>query len=389
MANSGGSAEDYIHNFNLHVILKEAIRELCYTRPERPYAFLSNYFEKLASEEHHNSRVPPQYEANIVHSSLSHSKSHQVHEPDEYKNEPEPEVTVTRESRPSITRRGAISAEVISPADVKNFTRTHQVIPKDYKTMQALERAFENNVLLRSCDEEQRGHIFDAMSEQTFTKGTVIIKQGDSGNFFYVIDQGEVEVLVNDKQVALISEWGTFGELALIHGRPRQATVVAKTDVVKLWAIDRETYRKILMSLQQQKREKYDDFLSKVRILDNLQDWERLTVADALEAVSFEAGMAIVREGDLGNEFFIVIDGTADVTQNSAGNIKKVGQLGPSDYFGELALILDRPRAATVTAKTYIRCVKLDRSRFERVMGPAMDILKRTEYYKEYIKYSV
>lgn len=83
---------------------------------------------------------------------------------------------------------------------------------------------------------------------------------------FLCSDQGEVEVLVNDKQVALISEWGTFGELALIHGRPRQATVVAKTDVVKLWAIDRETYRKILMSLQQQKREKYDDFLSKVKI---------------------------------------------------------------------------------------------------------------------------
>jgi cAMP-dependent protein kinase regulator len=82
---------------------------------------------------------------------------------------------------------------------------------------------------------------------------------------FISSDQGEVEVLVNDKQVALISEWGTFGELALIHGRPRQATVVAKTDVVKLWAIDRETYRKILMSLQQQKREKYDDFLSKVK----------------------------------------------------------------------------------------------------------------------------
>ena len=55
--------------------------------------------------------------------------------------------------------------------------------------MQALERAFENNVLLRSCDEEQRGHIFDAMSEQTFTKGTVIIRQGDSGNFFYVIGE--------------------------------------------------------------------------------------------------------------------------------------------------------------------------------------------------------
>ena len=53
--------------------------------------------------------------------------------------------------------------------------------------MQALERAFENNILLRSCDEDQRSHIFDAMAEQIFVKNDVIIKQGDPGNFFYVI----------------------------------------------------------------------------------------------------------------------------------------------------------------------------------------------------------
>ena len=52
-----------------------------------------------------------------------------------------------------------------------------------------------------------------------------------------------MQVLVKDKVVALISDWGTFGELALIHGRPRQATVVAKSDTLKLWAIDRDTYR--------------------------------------------------------------------------------------------------------------------------------------------------
>jgi len=62
-----------------------------------------------------------------------------------------------------------------------------QVVPKDYKTMQALERAFENNILLRSCDEDQRSHIFGAMAEQLFQRGDVIIKQGDPGNYFYVI----------------------------------------------------------------------------------------------------------------------------------------------------------------------------------------------------------
>jgi len=361
-------SKQYIQDNNIQVILKAAIKELCSKRPERPYAFLRDYFGRLdvddGSQLYDFEVAPPQPE-----------------------NEPEV-VNVSRDSRASIHRRGAISAEVYTLEEVKNYTR--KVVPKDYKTMQALERAFENNTLLRSCDEDQRSHIFDAMAEQTFVRGDVIIKQGDPGNYFYVIDSGEVQVLVKDKVVALISDWGTFGELALIHGRPRQATVVAKSDTLKLWAIDRDTYRKILMSVQQQKREKYDDFLSKVRILDNLQDWERLTVADALESVSFEAGEDIVQEGDVGNEFFIVIDGTADVTQKTKdGIVKKVGQLGPSDYFGELALLLDRPRAATVTAKSFIKCVKLDRSRFERVMGPVMDILKRTEYYKEYIQSSV
>jgi len=51
--------------------------------------------------------------------------------------------------------------------------------------------------------------------------------------------------------------------------------------------------------------------------------------------------------------------------------------LSQSDYFGEIALLLDRPRAATVIAKGPLKCVKLDRQRFERVLGPVSEILKR------------
>lgn len=74
----------------------------------------------------------------------------------------------------------------------------------------------------------------------------ITIHTGDEGDNFYVIDSGEVEVYVNNQIVLNISEGGSFGELALIYGTPRAATVKAKTDV-KLWGIDRLSYRRILM----------------------------------------------------------------------------------------------------------------------------------------------
>lgn len=82
-----------------------------------------------------------------------------------------------------------------------------------------------------------------------------------------MIDSGEVDVFVNNEYVLSIQEGGSFGELALIYGTPRAATVVAKSEDVKLWAIDRQSYRAILMGSTMRKRKLYDEFLSKVQIL--------------------------------------------------------------------------------------------------------------------------
>lgn len=68
----------------------------------------------------------------------------------------------------------------------------------------------------------------------------------------------------------------------------------------------------------------------------------------------------------------------------------EVGRLGPSDYFGEIALLLDRPRAASVVARGPLKCVKLDRARFERVLGLCADILKRNiTQYNSFVSLSV
>lgn len=81
-----------------------------------------------------------------------------------------------------------------------------------------------------------------------------------------MIDQGEVEIFVNGELATTIGEGGSFGELALIYGTPRAATVRAKTDV-KLWGIDRDSYRRILMGSTIRKRKMYEEFLSRVSIL--------------------------------------------------------------------------------------------------------------------------
>lgn len=70
----------------------------------------------------------------------------------------------------------------------------NQVVPKDYKTMAALSKAIEKNVLFKHLDEGERSEIFDAMFPVVHKQDEIIIKQGDEGDNFYIIDEGEVEV---------------------------------------------------------------------------------------------------------------------------------------------------------------------------------------------------
>ena len=81
--------------------------------------------------------------------------------------------------------------------------------------------------------------------------------------------------------------------MALMYGTPRAAKIVAKTKLT-LWGIDRDSYRGILMESTRTRREMYEDFLSRVPILEKLYDWERMTIADALEEVEFGKGEVVV-----------------------------------------------------------------------------------------------
>jgi len=224
----------------------------------------------------------------------------------------------------------------------------------------SLSKSIVKSSLFSHLKEEEMDEVFDSLFPSEAAQEDTIIRQGDVGDNFYIIDEGSVNIYVNDTKVTTLGEGGSFGELALIYGTPRAATVKAATQV-KMWGIDRDSYKRILMESTIKKRKIYEDFLSNVAILEQLDKWERLTIADALEAVSFDAGAEIVKKGEEGDEFFLILEGTAGVTE-FRDDCEEV-LLQPAEYFGEISLLLDRPRQATVTAKEELRCAKLDRSR--------------------------
>ena len=92
---------------------------------------------------------------------------------------------------------------------------------------------------------------------------------------------------MNGEKVLTIGEGASFGELALIYGTPRAATVKASTSSdVKLWGIDRDSYRRILMGSTIRKRKMYEEFLSKVSILGKWLDIRR-----SFEAAAFQISL--------------------------------------------------------------------------------------------------
>lgn len=248
-----------------------------------------------------------------------------------------------------------------------------------------MEKALVDNILMSHLDSDQRKEVFDAMFKVDKKKGDIIIAQGDKGDNFYVLDSGSCEIDVDGKVVANIQPGGSFGELALIYGSPRAATVKATSDCI-LWAVERGDYRRIMMDTTMQKRELYEKFLTKVPILSELTQYERLTVADALEPVEYKEGEAVVKQGTDGDDFFMIVEGSADVVKKVDGKESVVNSLAQGGFFGEIALLTNSPRQASVIAKTHLKCVKLDRSSFMRVLGPIEDILRRNlTTYKKYI----
>ena len=107
------------------------------------------------------------------------------------------------------------------------------------------------------------------------------------------------------------------------------------------------------------------DALAKAPLFSALSKQELGALAKATEDIEVEEGKVLTREGDLGREFFVIVEGDVSVTQD--GN--EIRRLGPGDFFGEIALIYENARrTATVTASSPLRFFVLTRQSFRSLL---------------------
>lgn len=278
-------------------------------------------------------------------------------------------------------RRTSVSAESMAPtADDQEWVKIN--IPKSDEQRKRIQESISQNFLFKHLDEEQYNDVVNAMAEKKVLKGDEVIKQGGIGDYFYVVETGSLDVLVarNGNPPVKVTDYGpggSFGELALMYNAPRAATVVATSDCV-LWALDRITFRRILMENTSRKRRMYESFLEEVPLFHSLEAYERHKIADALESVTFNDGEVVIRQGAVGESFYIIESGDAKVTQaDDTGKVHELPSLTKGDYFGELALLTEKPRVATITAKGKLKVATMNKRAFVRLLGPVVDILKR------------
>jgi CRP/FNR family cyclic AMP-dependent transcriptional regulator len=110
--------------------------------------------------------------------------------------------------------------------------------------------------------------------------------------------------------------------------------------------------------------------MEKVPLFARCSKKELASIASLADEVDLPAGKVLTSEGDRGREFFVLLEGSADVRSNG----RQLASLGEGDFFGEIALVTDKARTATVTATTPMRALVITDRAFRELLRNSPEI---------------
>jgi len=277
-------------------------------------------------------------------------------------------------ARPDVkNRRVEVSAEAYKKGGGTAYTK--KVVDKPAEDTAMITDAVNKSILFQEGSADEKEHSVAAFYEVKASSGEIVIQQGDVGHNYYVCKTGTLSIAVNGTQYGTVRPGDSFGELAIMYNAPRAATVTASEDVV-LYALDRESYVTIRKHFKGASAEDCIDFLKKVPLLEKaLKPREFVRLAGAMEEEEHEDGSTIMLQGEKGDFFYIIKDGSVAIIKDGA----EVNTLAAGQYFGEQALLTEDTRNATCKAKTKTTLLSIDRSNFITLLGTLEELNNRAD----------
>lgn len=234
---------------------------------------------------------------------------------------------------------------------------------------------------------QMREFVLDA-EVRRYAAGEVVFENNAIGSSLFGIADGSVEVLAKDGNTIPIPCGSIFGEVGLISGRRRGATIRAAEDAI-LIEVSRTAALKLIATVPPARRA-IEQISVQRQLLQlfgsGLQPADLDEVLATAELVRARAGEVIVEEGDPRRDIYVVRVGSMIVEKQIGGKPIFMNYLPAGSYFGEMALIDYRPRVATVRAAIKSELVKLDGDAFAKLLdrNPALAARMREEMSARY-----
>ena len=215
---------------------------------------------------------------------------------------------------------------------------------------------------LQTLNNQAKNEIIISMSLYSLKAGKTLYTQGNMGNFWYIVQSGQLNRYLDDKLISTINPGDSFGERALMNNAPRNNTIVSVTDC-KLWVLKRQVFRKILEFIFTLNYEQNKKFLEGINI--PLDSTIKSIMANNLIQEIYKAGQYICKEGEFGICMYIIKEGEVECVKGD----KVIRILKQGDNFGQKALLEGSKRSLDVRAKTDCKIYSISSDFFQTQFG--------------------
>src|SRR5580765_573631 len=260
----------------------------------------------------------------------------------------------------------------VAPADEPLLERKFAAFARGRSVAEVLDFIDDNAPLLLSINRLQLRELMLESELLVPREGDVIFKKNDYTNSFYMVVGGEVLVETGSGFAIRMGTGEFFGELGLISGRRRSSTVRAGRDCVLVEA-PRRTMLKLVAQVESIRKVVDKTFMKRaVRayLAPMLPDTElEELVTDGVQVRRCAGGEVLFKEGDPADGLYLIRRGSVMISRVIAGREVVLSYLSAGNYVGEMALLTETPRTATVKAAVTTEVVVLNADTFKRVLA--------------------